>query len=208
VNRRTILATLGSLLTSAGCLTERETGTVASETAVATRTTAASESATPEKTTQTRSVTETAPATTTATATPDRTADDFLPVSGDGWRLDSTEQEDWRYLGGSDGVRGVYTAPDGVVFHVVVMRVSDPNTPEQIARNWKCSGQWSAVVTFREFVLAASSGTKQPPRTPDFAPWMSETPHPETAEEARELLARSPVLTPDAVASSGVVCSD
>lgn len=217
MQRRAFLS--GSILSLAvtGCLSDRprrETASAAapSETAGAA---APSETASAAAPTETAGATTTASAATTTTtpATPSDTAtqtaeltpETILPPPGDGWTRDRTDGADWRYLGGTDGIRGYYTSPDGVAFQAVVMRARR-TSPAQIARNWHCVGRWSVAVAVREFVVAASSGTKQKRQTPDFAPWMSGTPHPGTDDDARALLVRSPVLSRETVASSAASC--
>ena len=207
MQRRAFLS--GSILSLAvpGCLSDRPRRETAGAAAPSETAGAAEPSETAGATTAPAATTTTTPATPsdTATQTAELTPETILPPPGDGWTRDRTDGADWRYLGGTDGIRGYYTSPDGVAFQAVVMRARR-TSPAQIARNWHCVGRWSVAVAVREFVVAASSGTKQKRQTPDFAPWMSGTPHPGTDDDARALLVRSPVLSRETVASSAASC--
>lgn len=200
MKRRGFVSTL-LLATTSGCLSG-DSATPTQESPTDTE-----QSPTTRSTTSTTLTTATTKQTETPTQTRALTPKYILPPSGAGWTLEQTSEEDWRYLGGEDGIRGYYTGPDGVDFQVVVMRTLSSNDPKQIGENWKCVGKWSVVLTLRDFVIAASSGTKQTPRTPDFAPWMDGTPHPNTTTDARELLERSPALTTESIDAGEVSCS-
>lgn len=214
--RRAVLAALSTLTPLstlvAGCTGSGGTETAAGDGTPTARTPTREPTPTPSETTTrtaTASPTQTPDESTGTTSTPTSTPEppaSYLPNEGDGWERLGTDGADWGYLGGVEGVRARYGGPEGVTFQFVAMRVRDGADPAQIARNWQCTGDVTVVTVHPPYVLAVSSGTKQTPRTPDFAPWMDTTPVPGAAPRARELLARSPRLDDDRVAAGRVDC--
>jgi hypothetical protein len=110
-----------------------------------------------------------------------------------GWTRDRTEEFHAKELGGSEGVRGYYTGPDGTGYQVLVLRAGDWAAGN--ARSWRCAG-WQVAFAVDGVALAASTGTAQRTFTPERPPTMAESPVPGTDSRVRELLALSPELEP------------
>ena len=133
---------------------------------------------------------------TTGSSTEDLSPEELLPREGDGW---SGEQVDrgfaWSARGAEDGVFGRYTSPEDRSYEVVIMEVGREYDPETKATNWACTVGWNVALTYRQFAVAAGTGTRNRTFTPERPPHMTRTPIPGTTEPTRELLSRSPVLS-------------
>ena len=179
MKRRHVLSLLGSTIPLAGC-SSPETGT-------------------PNGTSTDELIPETDESSSqTPTATPKLTSGLLLPSPTDAWELKRTEEEDWRYMNGSDGEHGFYTSPEGIPFEVIVVDVMENSEPESIAKAWKCDTGWQVTLAYQGFAIAAGSGTSQERGTPD-APKMTRTPSPDTSDDARQLLSYSPRLNSDVI---------
>lgn len=115
----------------------------------------------------------------------------FLPEPADGWVRDRTEAFSAKERGGSEGVRGYYTGPDGERYQVLVLVSGD--WAERNARAWRCAG-WQVAFAVDGMTIAASTGTAQRTFTPERPPTMTRSPVPGTDARVRELLALSPKL--------------
>jgi hypothetical protein len=115
----------------------------------------------------------------------------FLPEPVNGWTRDRTEEFYAKERGGSDGIRGYYTGPDGEAYQVLVLFAGD--WADGNARSWRCAG-WQVAFAVDGVTFAASTGTAQRTFTPERPPTMTKSPVPGTDARVRELLALSPKL--------------
>ena len=123
----------------------------------------------------------------------------YLPEPDDEWTREQVRNIEVAPLGGEEGIRGIYTGPDGFEYHVIVfVSIRDRNNAPGTARSFACAG-WQISVSKDRVAVAASTGTDQRTFTPELPPRMDRAPAPERVDEVRALLERSPRLTPEEV---------
>lgn len=127
----------------------------------------------------------------------------YLPESTDDWHRNRTGDFDWESIGGTDGIRGYYTGPDGGSYEVIVM-FSDYSV-EGNAESWACAG-WQIVLALDGVVMAASTGTDQRTFTPEDPPTMTQTPDRGRVDKVHELVTLSPKLTTRDIEENLVTC--
>lgn len=134
------------------------------------------------------------------TRTPERSAESYLPPSGDGWTRTDVYQPGLGETGLTDAAVGKYRSPDGVRYDVVVIF---SGTAERLL-----DANWQIAVPIENGAMAASTGQQGAEPTPEHPPQpsMEGTPVPGTDEEALELLARSPELTEAEVEANCMPC--
>ncbi len=188
-SRRELLqfGVLSAVTAIAGCLSDNPATDTPPETG--------SKSPTPEPTT-----------TVEPTQTPEPTAEDQLPVPKGDWKLIETDGKDWRMLGGKTGIIGTYKSPTGTLFKVVIMEVQEGYNAETKAERWACIG-WDVAVAYQGYAFAAGTGTDQQTFTPEKPPHMTRTPVPDSADESRELLSYSPLLSDQIIRDHRQSCS-
>lgn len=145
--------------------------------------------------------------TSSSTATPELPDPrSYLPEPNDEWTREQVRNIEVAPLGGEEGVRGIYTGPDDVEYHVIVF-VSNRNSnyAPGTAQSFACAG-WQISVSKDRVAVAASTGTEQRTFTPEAPPRMNRAPDPERVDEVRALLERSPRLTSEEVELFQVSC--
>ena len=116
----------------------------------------------------------------------------FLPHETDGWRRVCKEDADLPRLGGEDGVYARYNSPNNNEYDVLVLKIKEQYPVGDKAKTWKCDVEWQVVLTYKDFIIAAGTGTAQKTFTPEEPPQMTRTPIPESTKMVKELLSNSP----------------
>lgn len=144
---------------------------------------------------------------TSPTESPTLTRDlhSLLPVAESSWSRERTGDPAIGGLGAVDGVEADYESPEGTFFRVNIVLWDSQEVASHRAGMWKEVG-WPVVVAYGRYLFAAGSGTpkKTETLTPEHAPQMPTTPVPNSEDDARELLALSPALTPESIRENEV----
>jgi hypothetical protein len=153
---------------------------------------------------------ESSPTSSTDTPSSTPSPEDLLPEEGDGWTRDQVEHGafSWSARGATDGVFGSYTSPENRSYEVVVMEMQPEYSPERKAITWNCTVGWSVALAYRQFAIAASTGTAQETFTPEQPPHLTRTPIPGTAESAKALLSNSSALSREYIDSYAISDAD
>lgn len=202
LSRREVISLLGipSLLSLSGCSSDSDGSPTAMDSPPSVPPTTASPTQFESTTTSPETPTQ------SPTGTPETSAEEVLPEPDEDWTHVETSSIELVPLIESDNIRGEYRNTEGTRFRVIIAKLPRAGIANRIAERWQCQVEWSVALQYQSFAIAASTGTTQRTFTPEPPPKMSRTPIPNTSDEARQLLERSPILTREIIEANEIQC--
>lgn len=130
--------------------------------------------------------------------------EDLLPRPGGGWRIMEKGRVKPQPLNQENNLRGDFEDERGNHYRVIIVKFPRAGIAQYHSERWKCEAEWSVVIQYGPYSIAASTGTIQTSFTPERPPQMTRTPIPDMSGNVRELLKRSPSISEEILTNNEI----